>query len=398
MKRLAIITTHPIQYYAPVFRLLTERGNIQIKVFYTWGEGAKDKFDPGFGKQISWDIPLLDGYDYTWVHNTSKKPGSHHHGGIVNPELIRDIESWEADAVLVFGWNYHSHWQVMKYFKGRIPVLFRGDSTLLDEKPGLKRLLRRQALTHVYRYVDKALYVGTQNKRYYLAHGLKEDQLVFAPHAVENERFSLQSSLRDDKNAPCHPVGTRQELGFSDNDRVILFAGKFESKKAPDLLLQALQHHNQKAKHALKLLLVGNGVLEEQLKKQAAGDENIRFLPFQNQSVMPSLYRVADVFCLPSHGPGETWGLAVNEAMASGRPVLVSDRCGCAIDLVKPGKNGLVVSAGDLDSLSEALAVLSKADLKKWGLNAQEDIKPWSFQNQCDAIENVLNARVIHEV
>ena len=72
MKRLAIVTTHPIQYNAPLFKLIQERGNIQIKVFYTWGKTAlKNKFDPGFGKYISWDIPLLDGYEYSFEKNIS---------------------------------------------------------------------------------------------------------------------------------------------------------------------------------------------------------------------------------------------------------------------------------------------------------------------------------------
>ncbi len=89
MKRLAIITTHPIQYNAPLFKLLSKRNNISIKVFYTWGEAVlQKKYDPGFGKTIEWDIPLLEGYEYTFVENTAKKPGSHHFSGIDNPRLI----------------------------------------------------------------------------------------------------------------------------------------------------------------------------------------------------------------------------------------------------------------------------------------------------------------------
>jgi len=68
MKKLAIITTHPIQYYAPIFKLLSERKKIEICVFYTWGKDAlKDKFDVGFGKKIEWDIPLLEGYNYNFL-------------------------------------------------------------------------------------------------------------------------------------------------------------------------------------------------------------------------------------------------------------------------------------------------------------------------------------------
>src|SRR5258708_7201810 len=138
--RLAIITTHPIQYYAPVFKLLQERQQLTIMVFYTWGEGAEVKYDPGFGATIAWDIPLLDGYPFTWVYNTACDPGSHHYKGIINPGLIQQVQQWEADAILVFGWAYQSHLKCLRYFKGRIPTYFRGDSTLLDEPKGLKKI------------------------------------------------------------------------------------------------------------------------------------------------------------------------------------------------------------------------------------------------------------------
>src|SRR4051794_34919717 len=102
-KRLAIITTHPIQYYAPVFRLLAERKKIETMIFYTWGEQSQQKFDPGFNQTIQWDIPLLDGYPYTWVENISAEPGTHHYKGIVNPGLIQQVKDWKPDAVLIVG-------------------------------------------------------------------------------------------------------------------------------------------------------------------------------------------------------------------------------------------------------------------------------------------------------
>ena len=147
MKRLAIVTSHPIQYNAPLFKLLTQRGNIKIKVFYTWGKQVmNNKFDPGFGKAIQWDIPILDGYEFSFVKNISPDPGSHHFKGIINPSLNNEIEGWKADAILVFGWSFQSHLKCIHYFSNKIPVLFRGDSTLLDEKRGIKQSLRRLLL------------------------------------------------------------------------------------------------------------------------------------------------------------------------------------------------------------------------------------------------------------
>ena len=142
MKKLAIITTHPIQYYSPVFKLLHQRQQIEIKVFYTWGEGSMNKFDPGFGKTVQWDLPLLDGYPYEWVTNTSKNPGSSSFNGIVNPGLIQQIKDYAPDAILIYGWAYASHLKVLRYFKNKVPIIFRGDSNLLREQSGFKALLK----------------------------------------------------------------------------------------------------------------------------------------------------------------------------------------------------------------------------------------------------------------
>ena len=195
MKKLAIVTTHPIQYYAPLFKLLSERKQIDIKVFYTWGEASVKKFDPDFGKNIDWDIPLLEGYDYEWAQNVSANPGSNHFKGIVTPGLVTQIKSWQPDATLVFGWAYESHLKVLRYFKNKIPVYFRGDSNLLDEQKGPRSVLKTIFLRWVYSHVHHAFYVGTNNKAYFKKYGLKENELSFAPHAIDNKRFETDRTV-----------------------------------------------------------------------------------------------------------------------------------------------------------------------------------------------------------
>jgi glycosyltransferase involved in cell wall biosynthesis len=135
---------------------------------------------------------------------------------------------------------------------------------------------------------------------------------------------------------------------------------------------------------------VGNGKLETQLKRNSEQDENITFLPFQNQKRMPIVYRLADVFVLPSQGPGETWGLAVNEAMACGRPVLVSDRAGCAVDLVTDGVNGYIFKSNDMKDLIDKLRFLIKSDLNKMGQKSRQMIQNWSFEKICNALEKEI--------
>ena len=152
------------------------------------------------------------------------------------------------------------------------------------------------------------------------------------------------------------------------NDIVIVFAGKFENKKQPDFLIDAVIRANLILKNHIKLLLVGCGPLENQLKIKSAPFDFIKFLPFQNQTQMPVVYRIGDVFCLPSKGPGETWGLTVNEAMASSRMVLVSDKAGCAIDLIHQNANGYIFNANNKGDLIKILLDLEINKTRAMGL------------------------------
>lgn len=385
MKRLAIITTHPIQYNAPFFQLLTERGRVQVRVFYTWGQTVTtNKFDPGFGKKIDWDIPLLQGYEYSFVKNTAADPGSHSFKGIDNPALISEIETWSADAVLVYGWSFKSHLQCIRHFYKKIPVLFRGDSTLLDPQPFLKKIFRLIFLRWVYHHIDYALYAGTSNRAYFKRCGVPANKLTFAPHAVDNDRFADDGN----KNYEATAKAWRRELLIDDTDTVFLFAGKLEQKKEPGLLVDVFE----KIKRSdLKLIIAGSGALEQELKQRAAGNKAIKFIGFQNQSMMPILYRLADCMVLPSKGPNETWGLAVNEAMASKRPVIVSDKCGCAIDLVKEGTNGFIFKSGDAIDLQNKMETFLKEKIQgnDMGAAALQMIQPWNFTEICKQVEEL---------
>ncbi|MGO4876815.1 glycosyltransferase family 4 protein [Pedobacter psychrotolerans] len=394
MKSLAIIVTHPIQYYVPVYQQLAK--TCHLKVFYTWGEqGATSKYDPGFKKHIQWDIPLLDGYDFEFLKNTSKNPGSHHYKGIINPQLIESIKAFQPDAILIYGWAYQSHLTVLRYFKGKIPLWFRGDSTLLDKNAGLKQLLRNLFLKWVYRHVDQAFFVGSANQAYFLRFGLQNRQLVFAPHAIDNSRFAADRS--------DEALLLRKKLGIDQDALVILFAGKLEKKKNPELLLHAFIDLNINNVH---LLFVGNGELETVLKQRIESLETdntdtinsplhtkIHFIDFQNQTDMPVVYQACDLFCLPSQGPGETWGLAVNEAMAAGKAILVSDRVGSAKDLISEGINGNIFISGDLTDLKNKLLILTadREQLSAMGQVSKEMIQNWTFKHQVNALIKTLH-------
>jgi len=381
--RLAIVSSHPIQYYAPLFGRLAAAGGLEVHVFYGWtGAAAGPSLDPGFGREVHWDVPLLDGYRHTFLKNVSRTPGANSFGGIHCPELVPSVARWGPDAVLVVGWSYRSHLAAMRAFKGRVPVLFRGDSTLVDERMGLRRAARTAFLRWVYTHVDLAFYVGKHNHAYFLRHGLAEERLRWAPHAVDNDRFSGPEVVWASEAARL-----RARMEIPPAAKVVVFTGKLEAKKAPDLLLRAARSMDER--QDVHLVFAGSGPMEAELRAAAGGDARVHFLGFQNQSSMPAIHRVGDVMVLPSRGPGETWGLCVNEALACGVPVVVSDRVGCAPDLVEGGENGQVFASGDVEALRAALnGILTDPErLKRASAAARARVAPWSIAAAAERIE-----------
>lgn len=396
--RLAVVLSHPTQYYSPWFRWLAAHAPVSLRVFFLWDFGVTAKRDPRFQQVVTWDVDLLSGYESEFVPNESATPGPENFRGFNNPELLPRLEQWRPDAVLLFGYRYLSHLRVIRWATPRrIPLIFRGDSHRLGRgKPGL---LRATPLRWLFRQFAAVTYVGAANRDYFRTLGVPEDRLFFAPHAVDNTLF--------DPSRPEHrdaAAALRSRLGIGPGTRVVLFAGKFVPAKQPCELLEAFLEVRPTG---TALLFVGDGPAKPALQALApgAGDSSvvrgpssvvrgpsIHFLPFANQSEMPARYAAADVFTLPSRGHYETWGLAVNEAMHMGLPCLVSDRVGCQRDLVTDGETGWVFRSDDPADLRAKLAAASTADLQPFRTRVADRISGYTYREASAGLIRALAA------
>lgn len=385
MPRLAIVLSHPVQYYSPWFRWLQAHAAVEIKVFYLWQFGVTAQRDPQFEATFSWDVDLLGGYDSEFVPNVARDPGTHHFRGLDNPTLCARLAAWRPAAVLLFGYNGWSHQRVIWWARRRgVPLLFRGDSHLLGRKalPWARGFLLR----FLYRQFAAITFVGAANHDYFRHLGVPEQKLFFAPHAVDATHFNgADPVLRSRREAG------RAELGLT-GKRVVLFAGKFVDRKQPLELLQAFL---QVATPADALVFVGDGAEKARLTALATAQPaaSVRFLPFANQTEMPARYLLADIFALPSRGHYETWGLAVNEAMHLGVPCLVSDLVGCQRDLVRSGETGWVFPAADPEALAVTLQTAlrtSTADLAQLSRNALATMAGYTYQQTSEGLLQAL--------
>ncbi len=388
--RLAIVGSHPIQYNAPLFQELARQPDIDIRVFYCW-EGPGGTVDHEFGRQVVWDIPLLDGYDWEIVPNIASDPGTHHFNGLNNPAMIDRINLWRPDAILVYGWAWRTNLRVMRHFHGRTPILFRGDSTLASARgPRLKRWLRRPVLKWVYSHVDMALTPGRHNSDYLQRMGLPLNRISPMPHSIDTQRFgTVSGSLTDAREQE------RARLGIGGNDPVFLFAGKFVAHKRVDTLIDAFRKVVSAIPQA-HLVLAGDGAEKPALSARANGVPNVHFPGFRNQSGMPGLYRMADVFVLPSSS--ETWGLSVNEALSAGCVAIASDQVGCGPDLLAGTAYGRIFPCGDADALARIMISIVR-DPVRLGLNGRLAARAsvnWSTIAASDALQDAMAKLALH--
>ncbi|HEY2483239.1 MAG TPA: glycosyltransferase family 4 protein [Caulobacteraceae bacterium] len=390
--RVAFINTHPIQYFAPLYAYLNAADDISVTALYLSDYSLRGGLDPGFGREVKWDIDMLAGYEARFVEGAPARSAADGFLSMVAPAIWDEVRSGGYDALVVHG---HTPAAMLVAIAAAIsvgtPVFIRGETHLGLERSPLKTALRRPLMGAFYGRLAGALAIGTANAAFYRAMGVPGARIFSVPYAVDNARFMAASQLTKAERAAA-----RRSLGVADAAPIVLFAAKFTRRKRPDDLLRAaaILHRSGTAFH---LVMVGSGEMEAALRVLAhdLALENVRFVGFVNQNDLPAIYAASDIFVLPSGN--EPWGLAVNEAMCARLPIVLSEEIGCAPDLVRGGANGQTFRAGDVPALTEALRPLiaDRALRERMGESSRRIIARWSYAECLDGLRAAL-ASVTH--
>lgn len=375
-ERLIILTSHPIQYQAPLWRKMAVR-DLDFEVWFLTDQGVRRTEDAGFRRAFAWDVDLLSGYRHRFLELRRPWDLQKFNGiSLVKPigELLKEAG---ATALWTEGWRFKVQWSAVAAAKKMgMKVLLRGESSdKIQERKGWFGVARRIALRRLFARVDYFLAIGKANRRFYLRHGVPATKLLDAPYCVDNEFFNVETKkYRGDGTAAI-----RQAWNILEKAKVVLFCGKFISKKRPMDIVEAVRRHyaKQRKDPPWHLLFVGSGELGAELRSACdvrfdAEDQNTKiskcqnvalppatFVGFLNQSEIARAYAVADVVVLPSEA-WETWGLVVNEATAAGLPTVVSDACGCSEDFSVRSTYTKIYPMGDIEALHRAIeSVLS---------------------------------------
>jgi glycosyltransferase involved in cell wall biosynthesis len=387
---LAIVSTHPIQYHAPWFRGLAAHPDLDVHVYFCHKATPQEQARAGFGVEFDWDVDLLTGYPHSFLKNIAKPAGHGRFGGFDTPEIGRIIRERRYDAVLVNGWNYKSAWQaIWAAWHSGVKVMVRGDSHLHFDRSRSLKLTKRLAYRRFVPRFDAYLAPGIWSREYFEHYGARPDRIFFVPHVVD-VGFMESESQRLSVERPA----LQRPWKLSEDSIVFLFVGKFTETKRPLDFVKAISEAAKQGTH-IQGLMVGDGPLRPACEEFVdSHDAPVTFAGFLNQSQIVRAYVCGDVLVLPSIG--ETWGMVVNEAMACGRPCLVSDRVGCGPDLVLAHKTGVIFPHGNVAGLSSAMVSLAASPVQsaEMGRKAQNHLKQYSVQKAVEGVLHALRATV----
>ncbi len=384
--RLAYLVSHPIQYQAPLLRRIAQEPDIDLTVLFGSDFSIRGYKDEGFGVDVEWDVPLLEGYRHEFLpslrDNATVGVASPLNYGILS-RLRGEPGSTGTrfDLLWVHGYATVNALHAIVAAKALgIPVLIRAESWLQDRtRSGAKLAVKSLFFKALKQVVDGVLPIGSLNAAYWSHYFGEYFPASLMPYAVDNDYFQSRS---------LHARAGREELltelQLDPARPVILFASKLQSRKRCKDLIDAYKALIQREATDREpyLLIVGDGEERASLERQAEESNltGVRFCGFRNQSELPRFFDIASVFVLPSQQ--EPWGLIVNEVMNAGRAVIVSDEVGCRPDLITDGVEGCVFPAGDVEALTVALqrVLAAKETAAQMGQRSLERIQTWDFE------------------
>ncbi|HET9803959.1 MAG TPA: glycosyltransferase family 4 protein [Candidatus Acidoferrum sp.] len=387
--RVLVVASHPVQYMAPVLRRMASHPRLDLRVAYCSLRGAEAVVDPDFGTEVKWDVPLLDGYE--WTHVPNKGPERDSFWGMNNPGLKGMIFDGKFDAVICFtGYVRASFWIARRAAKkAGAAFIFGTDASSLEPRDGKawKIAFKKIVWPRLFGLADQVVVPSSASEAMMRALGIPAEKITMTPYSVDNAWWMEQAG-RVDREAE------REKFGLRDEDTAILFCAKLQPWKRPMDLLRAYAQAQQENS---RLIFAGDGPLKAELEAEAARlgvADQVVFSGFVNQSALPALYKLVDLMVLPSSY--EPFAVVVNEAMCCGCPVMVSDRVGAARDLVEPVAPDLVFPVGNVQLLADKLArVLRNPEvLRKLRPIVVEHIKTWSPERNIEAMIAAIEAGV----
>src|SRR5262245_45020706 len=296
-RRVLLVATHVVQYASPLYRLLASDSRLDFQVAYCSLQGAQPGVDPEFGREVKWDLPLLEGYRWMEIPNQARRPGLGRFFGLWNAGLWKLIRGGSFDVVvLCTGYMLASHWIALFACKSkRIPVIFSSDTSVIEsrDQAGWKRWLKPHLLGWSYRSADVLMVISRAGREVALRVGMPAARISSVRSVMDKAEWQ-ERAARFDRNE-------RRDAWKIPRDAPVAFScAKVQAWKCPLDLVRAFA---KAAVAGAYLVLAGDGPQRADLEKEVSTlgiADRVRILGFVNTSQLPGYYKAADILVLPS--------------------------------------------------------------------------------------------------
>lgn len=255
----------------------------------------------------------------------------------LNPDVVATISYATPDARAALQW-------CRRHQRGAVMI---SEARAVDAK---RHRLREGIKRHLVRAADAAFVSGTAHAAYLACLGMPQTKMFMPASVVDNAYFWEHAEAAREKPPLALP-------GLDDPTPFFLSSGRFIVRKDLPTLLRAYAAYRESVSTPWRLVLLGDGPLRPEVEHLAGA--GVTLAGFRQIEDLPAYYGLASAYVHPARA--DQWGLVVNEAMATGLPVIVSRGAGCALDLVREGENGWTFPSGDVGALTEALRRMSDA-------------------------------------
>lgn len=349
MPRIAAVIENPIQYHSPLFAHIARDGRLDLDVLYLTDRGVRSFNFHGI--EVHHEASVLDGYKFEILHNRSPWKDSLGFLDNYDPDIFSKMAQY--DAVWFHGYNFLSHW--LGFAGCRIhgvPILLRGEAEDVLPRRTRRRIIKRLVLSRLFPRVSGFLCIGHHNRKFYESYGVSSERLFHVPYGVDNSWFRGNPGDQERWRTEI-----RRSLDITPDALVFVYCSKHRHPKRPSDAVKAFCALSPDP--STILLMLGDGPLraeaEECFRLHNKGHRVI-FGGLKPYPDLPKYFAASDALVFPSI---ENWGMALNEALASGLAIISSDKVVGAIDMVRDGVNGFTYEAGNVDMLAARIAQLA---------------------------------------
>jgi glycosyltransferase involved in cell wall biosynthesis len=389
-RRLAIVVSHPIQHFVPLYRALAASGDVQQCVFFASRVGLDRYYDEEMQTEIAWKIDLLSDYRHVFLPGAAAATRGDQLAKL-DPELAQNLADFDPDTVMVYGYSMAIARRAARWANdNRRRLIMISDSELREPRSLLKQIAKQFVVRWHYRRVDAFLAVGDENARYYRHYGAPPERIFRSPFTIDETSYRDAATKREMARAE---LIERHQL--PDNALLALFVGKLSNRKRPQDLIEAVARLRGQTTRPIYALLAGGGELGDELAAQVKLEGvPAHLLGFINVDVLPMLYAGSDVLVHTSQA--DPHPLVCSEAACIGLPMVLSDRVGAEgpTDIARRGENAFVYECGNVSALAAILADLAEnpALLADYGMRSREIFEQ---QSMTASVAGIIDAMTV---